>query len=460
MSMLIKNGEIVTADSRYKADVLIEDQKISRIGKGLEAPKGSEVVNAEGKYVFPGFIDPHVHIYLPFMGTQAKDTHQTASRAALVGGTTSYIEMLVPNKNDDLLEAFNLWTGKAAGNSASDYTFHMGVPYFKDNTEAQLEEIISKGLASFKVFLAYKDFFGVKDDDLYKTLKFAKKHGIITTAHCENETLIDELQQKYIGAGQTGPEYHEPSRPDWVEAEGVQHFTSFLETTGAEGYIVHLSSELALQAALRAKARGVRVSIETLIQYLLLDASWAERPDFEGAKYVMSPPIRKKSNRKALWDALSAGLIDTVATDHAPFDFKGQKDLGKDDFTKIPNGIPAIEDRVNLLYTYGVNTGKISLNRMVDLLSTAAAKRFDLFPRKGTIAPGSDADLVVYDPDYRGVISAATHSMNVDYSAFEGMKIEGRPSLVTVRGKVSVRDGEFSGDYGWGELLKRKPSHF
>ena len=460
MSMLIRNGEIVTADSRYKADILVENQKIARIGTGIEAPADADVIDARGKYVFPGFIDPHVHIYLPFMGTQAKDTHETASRAALVGGTTTYIEMLVPNKNDDLLEAFTLWTEKAAGHSAADYTFHMGVPYFRENTEAQLEKIINEGISSFKVFLAYKDFFGVKDDDLYKTLAFAKKHGIITTAHCENETLIDELQRGLIEEGKTGPEYHEPSRPDWVEAEGVQHFTAFLETTGAEGYIVHLSSEAALRAALRAKARGVRVSIETLIQYLLLDSSYAEKPGFEGAKYVMSPPIREKSNQKVLWNALSAGLIDTVATDHAPFDFSGQKDLGRTDFTKIPNGIPAIEDRVNLLYTYGVKTGRISLNRMVDLLSTAAARRFDLFPRKGTIAPGSDADLVIYDPDYTGTISAANHSMNVDYSAFEGMSIEGRPSLVTVRGKISARDGKFTGEQGWGRLLKRKPSHF
>ena len=460
MSLLIKNGEIITADARYKADIFVEDQKITRIGENLSVPADTEVVDAAGKYVFPGFIDPHVHIYLPFMGTQAKDTHETASKAALTGGTTTYIEMLVPSKNDDLLEAFKLWTGKAAGHSASDYTFHMGVPYFKENTEKQLEQIIGEGIASFKIFLAYKDFFGVNDDDLYKTFSFAKKHGIITTAHCENETLIAELQKQLVEAGQTGPEFHEPSRPAWVEAEGVQHFTSFLETTGAEGYIVHLSSRQALEAALRAKARGVKVSIETLIQYLILDAGYAERPGFEGAKYVMSPPIREKANQKALWDALSAGLIDTVATDHAPFDFHGQKDMGKNDFTKIPNGIPAIEDRVNLLYTYGVKTGRISLNRMVELLSTTAAKRFDLFPRKGTIAPGADADLVIYDPDYRGTITAAAQTMNVDYSAFEGMKIEGRPSLVTVRGKVSVRDGEFTGDTGWGELLRRNPGHF
>ena len=459
MSLLIKNGEIITADSRYRADILVDEQKITKICPNLEAPKSAEIIDAAGKYVFPGFIDPHVHIYLPFMGTKAKDTHETASKAALMGGTTTYIEMLVPSKNDDLLKSFQLWSDKASGHSASDYTFHMGVPYFKKNTAEELQEIIKEGIASFKIFLAYKDFFGVDDSDLYKTLSFAKKNGIITTAHCENETLIAELQRRFIEAGKTGPEFHERSRPDWVEAEGVQHFASFLETTGAEGYIVHLSSELALQAGLRAKAKGVRLSIETLIQYLVLDAGYAELPNFEGSKYVMSPPLRIKSNQKPLWNALSRGLIDTVATDHAPFDFYGQKDLGKGDFTKIPNGIPAIEDRVNLLYTYGVKTGKISINQMVSLLSTNAAKLFDLFPRKGTIAPGSDADLVIYDPEYRGIISAGTQTMNVDYSAFEGMRIEGRPSLVTVRGLISVREGRFVGNTGWGEMLRREPSH-
>ncbi|MCF7928964.1 MAG: dihydropyrimidinase [Spirochaetales bacterium] len=460
MSLLIKNGEIVTADSHYKSDIYVEDQTITRIGKNLEAPPNAEVVDAEGKYVFPGFIDPHVHIYLPFMGTVTKDTHETGSKAGLVGGTTTFIEMMVPNKNDDLLEGFELWTGKAKNNAASDYTFHMGVPYFNEKTESQLKEIIQQGIASFKIFLAYKGVFGVDDEELYNTLTFAKKHGIITTAHCENETLVSELRKLLMSQGKTGPEYHEPSRPAWVEAAGVKHFTSFLETTGAEGYIVHLSSEQALNEALRAKNRGVKVSIETLIQYLLLDSNHAELPNFEGSKYVMSPPLRIKSNQKILWNGLERGLIDTVATDHAPFDFKGQKDMGKGDFTKIPNGIPGIEDRVNLLYTYGVKRGNLNLNQMVSLLSTKQAQLFDMFPRKGTIQPGSDADLVVYDPNYRGKISAKTQTMNVDYSAFEGMEIEGKPSLVTVRGKVSVRDGEFVGDKGWGQLVKREPSHF
>jgi dihydropyrimidinase len=261
MSLLVKNGEIITADARYKADIFVENETITRIGNNLDAPPDAEVIDASGKYVFPGFIDPHVHIHLPFMGTQAKDTHETASRAALVGGTTTYIEMLVPSRSDDLLEGYETWMNKAVGNSASDFTFHMGVPKFDDKSESQLKEIIGNGISSFKIFLAYKDFFGVKDTELWKVLTLAKKHGIITTAHCENETLVAELQARFLAEGKSGPGYHEPSRPAAVEAEGVHHFATFLELTGASGYVVHTSSKEALWEALNAKRRGVDCSL-------------------------------------------------------------------------------------------------------------------------------------------------------------------------------------------------------
>lgn len=460
MGLLIKNGEIITASTRYHADIYCQDEQISRIGHNLDVPPDTEVIDASGKYVFPGFIDPHVHIHLPFMGTFSKDSHSSGSQAALVGGTTCFIEMCAPSRGDDLLEGFALWNGKAEGNSACDWSFHMAVPRFDSDTEGQLEEIIAAGISSFKVFLAYKGFFGIDDEELFNTLSFAKRKGIIVTAHCENGELIAQLQQQLLAAGKTGPGYHEPSRPRYVEADGVHHFASFLEATGAHGYVVHLSCQAALEAALAAKARGVQLSIEAVIPHLILDKSYAERPDFEGAKYVMSPPLRETSDQQALWRALSSGFINTVATDHAPFDFVGQKDLGKDDFTKIPNGIPGIEDRVNLLYTYGVKLGYLDLQRFVDVASTQAAKLFDLFPRKGTIQLGSDADLVIYDPNYRGNISAAKQHMNVDYSGFEGIALEGRPSVVTVRGQVAVRDGVFVGDPARGQLLKREPSHF
>ena len=342
-------------------------------------------------------------------------------------------------------------------NSASDYTFHIGVTKFDDETEATLRELVADGMTSFKVFLSYKGFFGVNDEELFKTLKLAKELGVVVTAHCENDEIVAQLQAKLLAEGKGGPEWHEPSRPERVEADGTNHFAAFVELTGAKGYVVHLSCEPALEAALAAKRRGVDLNIEVVVPHLILDKTYAERPDFEGAKYVMSPPLRHKRNQKPLWDALNAGMIDTVATDHAPFDFKGQKEMGRGDFTKIPNGIPTIEDRVNLLYTYGVSRGNLSLERFVSAASTRAAQIFGLYPRKGAVVVGADADLVVYDPSYRGAISAETHAMNTDYSGFEGVEIDGRPSVVTVRGQVAVRGGKFVGDPGRGKLLRRTP---
>ncbi len=417
-------------------------------------PPDTESIDASGKLVFPGFIDPHVHIYLPFMATFAKDTHETASIAALIGGTTTYIEMCCPSRNDDALEGYHLWKSKAEGNSACDYTFHMSVTKYTDDTEAQLREIVRDGISSFKIFLAYKNFFGVDDGEMYQTLALARSLGVITTAHCENAELIGRLQQRLLAEGKIGPEWHEPSRPESVEAEGTARFATFLENTGATGYVVHLSCLPALERAMAAKARGVPIHVETVVPHLLLDKTYAERPGVEGMKHVMSPPLRDRHNHDALWSALAQGFIDTIATDHCPFD-TSQKMLGKDAFTQIPNGIPGIEERVNLLYTYGVSRGKLDLHRFVDAASTRAAKLFGLFPQKGTIAVGSDADLVIFDPDYRGVISARNHHVNNDYSGFEGMEIDGRPSVVTVRGKVQVREGRFIGEKGRGRFLKR-----
>jgi dihydropyrimidinase len=458
MGLLIKGGEIVTAESRFRGDIFIENETISSIGVDISARPGTEVIDATEKLIFPGFIDPHVHIHLPFMATFAKDTHATASKAALIGGTTTFIEMCCPSRNEDALEGYHLWKQKAEGNSACDYAFHMAVTRYDANTEAQLREIVRDGTASFKIFLAYKNFFGVNDEEMFHTLKLAMKLGVITTAHCENAELVGQLQQQLLAEGKTGPEWHEPSRPEAVEAEGTSRFATFLEQTGAAGYVVHLSSAPALRAAIEAKLRGVRLYVESVLPHFLLDKSYAERVGVEGMKHVMSPPLRDKRNQPILWSALESGLIDTVGTDHCPFD-TAQKLLGAQAFTQIPNGIPGIEDRVNLMYTYGVKRGTLDIHRFVDALSTRPAKLFGLFPRKGTIAVGSDADLVVYDRDYRGAISASTQHSNNDYNGFEGFAIEGRPSHVMVRGQVQVRDSEFVGEPGRGLMLRREPGY-
>jgi len=458
--LFIRNGQIVTASDSYRADILCENETITRIGVGLEAPPGATVIDAAGKYIFPGFIDPHVHIYLPFMGTFSKDTYETASKAALVGGTTTLIEMACPPRADEPWAAFELWKSKGEGNSFCDFTFHMGVTRFDERAESQLRQIVKAGISSFKIFLAYKGAFGVDDYELYHTLRLAKELGVIVTAHCENADLVLQRQKMLIAAGKTGPQWHEPSRPEAVEAEGVHHLMTFAFLHDTHCYIVHTSCEPAVRIALAARTRGVKVWIETLIQYLTLDKTHAELPDFEGSKFVMSPPLRDKRNQPFLWDNLANGQISTVATDHAPFDFKGQKEMGREDFTKIPNGIPSLEDRINVLFSTGVKTGRLDIHRFVDCASTQAAKLFGLYPRKGAIAVGSDADLVVYDPNQKWTISAKNQQMAVDYNPFEGMNVTGRPTAVAMRGEIVARDGKFVGQKKRGQFLKREPSHF
>jgi dihydropyrimidinase len=460
MSLLIRNGQVVTETDVFNTDIYCEDQTITRMGPKLDAPVSATVIDARGKIIFPGFVDPHVHIYLPFMGTYAKGTYLTESKAALVGGTTTMIEMICPSRADEPLAAFELWKSNAEGKSACDFTFHVGATRFDSLAESQLKEIVKAGISSFKIFLAYKGAFGVDDAELYAILKLAKSLGVIVTAHCENADAVSAKQKELIAAGKTGPEWHEPSRPEAVETLGVNHLMTFAAMHGTDCYIVHTSCEPAVRAAMEARARGNRVWIETLIQYLTLDKTYAERPSFEGSKYVMSPPLRDKRNQKFLWDNLANGSISTVATDHAPFDFKGQKEMGRENFTLIPNGIPSLEDRVSVLYHAGVRTGKLSLNCFVSCASTEAARIFGLYPRKGTISVGSDADLVIFDPRFKRTLSVKNQLMAVDYNPFEGMEIEGRPETVTVRGKIMVRDGKFVGDNQHGKFLKREPSHF
>ncbi|HEV8305039.1 MAG TPA: dihydropyrimidinase [Gemmatimonadales bacterium] len=462
MALLIRGGRIVTATDDYAADIYCHDETITRIDRGIDprslAP-GTEVIDAAGKYVFPGFVDPHVHIYLPFMGTYAADDYESASKAALAGGTTTLIEMICPGPADEPFEAFELWRSKAAPLAAVDYTFHMSVVRFEESVRDQFRRIVAAGVPSFKVFLAYKGALNLSDEHLFATLKLAKELGVIVTAHCENADAIDALQRAFLAAGKTGPEWHGPSRPPVVEADGVHHLCTFAELLGTHVYIVHTSCDAAVREALAARYRGVNVWIESVIPHFVLDETYAERRDFEGAKYVMSPPLRDKTNQGVLWNGVKSRAISTIATDHAPFSFRGQKDMGKDGFTRIPNGIPSIQERVDLVHTRGVAAGRLGLQTMVDACSTQAARLFGLYPTKGTIRVGSDADLVVYDPSFRGTFSKECSYSKVDYNAYEGWERQGRASIVTVRGQVQVRDGEFVGTIGRGEFLRRDPTH-
>lgn len=464
MPLLIKNGRIITADADYHADIYCSDEQITRIEESIDPSDlatDTEIIDATGMYIFPGFIDPHVHIHLPFMGTFAKDNHESASRAAIVGGTTTYIEMICPAPEQVPLDAFNEWQSKAQGKSHCDYSFHLGVVRFDDLARDQIRSVVrDHGIASFKVFLAYKGALDISDENLFDLLTLGKELGVITTAHCENATAIDAMQRRLLREGKTGPEWHEPSRPVQVEAEGVHHLATFAELTGAHVYAVHTSCEAAIDVARDAQSRGVKLWVESVIPHFFLDHTYAERPGFEGAKYVMSPPLRERSNQEALWSALAAGVTSTVGTDHAPFDFNGQKDMGRDDFTKIPNGIPSIQERIDLLHTHGVRTGRIDLNTLVRVASTNAAKIFGL-RGKGTISVGADADIVIYDPGHTHTLSANTHQSLVDYNGFEGWEVTGRAHVVAVRGQVMARDGEFVGDStGRGRLLQRQSTHY
>ena len=462
MPLLIRNGRIITATDDYKSDIYCADETITRIEAKIDEsklPKKTEIIDARGKYVFPGFIDPHVHIYLPFMGTFAADDYESASKAALAGGTTTLIEMICPGPKDEPWEAYQVWRSQAKGKAAVDYSFHMSVVRFEPKVRAQFQKIVNDGVPSFKVFLAYKGALDLSDEDLYATMTLAKSLGVIMTAHCENAEAIDAMQRALLASSRIGPEWHGASRPPVVEASGVHHICSFAALTGAHVYTVHTSCDEAVREALNARYRGVQVWVEAVAPHLVLDESYMALPDFEGAKYVMSPPLRETRNQEVLWNGLKSRSISTIGTDHAPFTFKGQKEMGREAFTKIPNGIPTIQERVDLVHTFGVAAGRLSLNDLVDACSTQAARIFGMYPKKGTIMVGSDADLVVYDPKFRGTFKHADGYSKADYSAYEGWQRIGRPSVVTVRGQVQARNGKFVGTIGRGQFIRREATH-
>ncbi len=455
MGVLIKNGRIITAIDDFVGDVYCDGTTIAAVGQDIDANSGDEVIDASGQLVFPGGLDPHVHMELPFMGTVSADDFETGTAAGVAGGTTSIIDFVIPARNEDLMEALAAWHDKA-GKAVSDYAFHMAVTWWGDKTKEWMRRCVEEeGITSFKTFMAYRGAIGVDDPELIEVMAHAKTLGGLVTVHAEHGDMVVELQNKLFGEGKTGPKYHALSRPPAVEGEATARSLMMSKMTGQPVYIVHVTCKESIDAMIRARMDGVNVYGETCTQYLLLDDSVYDKPDFEGAAYVMSPPIRPKGHQEVLWNALKLGALHTVATDHCPFNQHGQKDRGKDDFRVIPNGAAGIENRMALLYTYGVLEGRLDLHEFVDLTSTRAAKIFGMYPKKGAIRVGADADIVVWDPAASGVISANTHHHNCDRSIFEGFETKGAASHVVVAGRVQYADGDLKVERGAGEFVRR-----
>ncbi len=453
MSLLIKNGHIITASQNYTADIFMEGEVITTIGKNLRM-KADETINAAGMMVFPGGIDPHVHLDMPFMGTFSSDNYETGTRAALHGGTTTVIDFVLQTQGKSLRHALEQWQSRSNGNCLGDYSFHMAVTDFNDNTRQEIAEMVEKeGITSFKTFMAYKGALMIDDRQMVGLMQEVKKCGGMVTVHATNGDMIDYLVAKHRAEGKLSPLYHYLSQPEITESEASGRFADMAIYTGVPGYIVHMTCEGALNHIRDATKRNQKVFAETCIQYLILDASLYEK-DFEGAKWVMSPPLRQKKDQASLWAGINQGLVQVVATDHCPFKWE-QKKMGEKDFSKIPNGHPAIENRMELLYSEGVGKGKISLNKYVEVTSTNAAKIFGMFPKKGCIAVGSDADLLIFDPKEKHTLSAATHHMNVDYSAYEGWKLKGKCKTTILRGKVAIDNGKVCIPKGYGQFVKR-----
>jgi len=457
MKTLIKNGQIVTAVDSYTADILIDGETVAMIGKDLSTVVGSvdKTIDATGKLVIPGGVDPHTHMDLPFGGTSSSDDFETGTRAAAFGGTTTIIDFAVQYKGQALNEALDAWFAKAEGKATTDHGFHLIVTDLPDERLPELKAMIDQGVTSFKLFMAYPGVFLVDDGVIFKAMTAAGENGGLICMHAENGVVIDVLVKRALAEGKTAPKYHALTRPTKAEAEGVHRAIAIAEMANSPVYIVHLSCYDALKEVQAARDLGLPAFAETCPQYLLLDYSLYEKPDFEGAKYVMTPPLRDKENQELLWRGLRGDDLQVISTDHCPFCIKEQKELGRDDFTKIPNGGPGVENRMSLIYHHGVTQGRISLNRFVELTSTAAAKIFGLFPKKGTIAVGSDADIVIFDPNREQTISAATHHMRVDYSAYEGWRVKGVTETVLSRGRVIVENNEFKGKAGAGRFIKR-----
>jgi dihydropyrimidinase len=452
---IIKNGSVVTATDTYRADVAITNGKIGAIGSDLPIENASKVIDAANKLVLPGGIDVHTHLDMPFGGTTSADDFETGTRAAAFGGTTTLIDFAIQYKGQQLRQAFDTWMSKAASKAVSDYAFHCIVTDVSGGQLSEMNDLVHEGVTSFKLFMAYPGVFMLDDGSIFKALQTTAKNGGLVCMHAENGSAIDVIVQQALAEGKKAPKYHALTRPTTAEAEATARAIALAEMAGAPIYIVHMSCNDALEKVREARDRGLPVYAETCPQYLYLSIENFDAPGFEGAKYVFTPPLREKWHQEKLWNGLKRDHLQVVSTDHCPFCFKEQKEMGRDDFTKIPNGGPGVEHRMSLIYSGGVAGGRFSVNRFVELVSTTPAKLFGLYPRKGTIAVGSDADLVIFDPKRKHTISAKTHHMRVDYSMFEGIEVTGMPDIVLSRGSVIIDGDKFLGHPGRGEFLRR-----
>jgi len=454
LDKVIQGGTVVTSDDTYRADVGIAGEKIAAIGLALEAP---ETLDATGKYVMPGGVDVHTHLEMPFGGTVTADDWQSGTTAAVCGGTTTLIDFAIQDFGKSLRAGVDVWFGRAEGKAAMDYAFHTIIRELKESHLQEMDALVREGITSFKLFMAYPGVFMVDDATIFRALLRTKENGGLVCMHAENGGVIDTLVQRALAEGHREPKWHALTRPMGAEAEATRRAIALAEMAGVPIYIVHLSAGEAMEEVRRARERGFPAFAETCPQYLFLSDEDYERPGFEGAKFVMSPPLRPKGNEERLWNGLKTDALQAVSTDHCSFCMKEQKELGKDDFSKIPNGAPGIETRLMLLYDGGVGRGRITLNRFVELVSTRPAKIFGLYPRKGSITVGADADLLIWNPQAKWTISAKTHHMNVDYNPYEGREVTGLPEQVLLRGKVVVKDRKFIGKVGQGEFIARQP---